>query len=200
MGRSPGERNGNPLQYSCLENPIKRGAWWATVHGVAGVGHNLATKPPPLNYCLRTMLFKYLHSVLRPSRKIHLGIFMSCEKIKNRISTSVKEQKCTTLAKTPIQIKHWHLLFTLEHSPTPLFIRVNRGFITPVYPGCCLQALLSVKAFWSTSAPSFTCSLGEGVGKTHAQMKDIPVSQVHLAKLLLAHFHRTNLLSPKPHP
>ena len=32
-GRSPGERNGNPLQYSCLENPMDRGAWWATVHG-----------------------------------------------------------------------------------------------------------------------------------------------------------------------
>ena len=34
-GRSPGEGNGNPLQYSCLENPTDGGAWWATVHGVA---------------------------------------------------------------------------------------------------------------------------------------------------------------------
>ena len=34
-GRSPGEGNGNPLQYSCLENRMDRGAWWATVHGVA---------------------------------------------------------------------------------------------------------------------------------------------------------------------
>ena len=33
--RSPGEGNGNPLQYSCLENPMDRGAWWATVRGVA---------------------------------------------------------------------------------------------------------------------------------------------------------------------
>ena len=33
-GRSPGEGNGNPLQYSRLENPLDRGAWWATVHGV----------------------------------------------------------------------------------------------------------------------------------------------------------------------
>ena len=33
-GRSPGGRNGNPLQYCCLENPTDRGAWWATVHGV----------------------------------------------------------------------------------------------------------------------------------------------------------------------
>ena len=34
-GRSPGEENGNPLQYSCLQNPMDRGAWWAAVHGVA---------------------------------------------------------------------------------------------------------------------------------------------------------------------
>ena len=34
-GRSPGGRHGNPLQYSCLENPMDRGAWRATVHGVA---------------------------------------------------------------------------------------------------------------------------------------------------------------------
>ena len=33
-GRSPGVGNGNPLQFSCLGNPIVRGAWWATVHGV----------------------------------------------------------------------------------------------------------------------------------------------------------------------
>ena len=35
LGRSPGEENGNPLQYSCLENPMDRGAWWAILHGVA---------------------------------------------------------------------------------------------------------------------------------------------------------------------
>ena len=34
-GRSPGEGNGNPLQYSCLENPMDGRAWWATIHGVA---------------------------------------------------------------------------------------------------------------------------------------------------------------------
>ena len=34
LGRSPGEKHGNPVQYSCLENPMDTGAWWATVHGV----------------------------------------------------------------------------------------------------------------------------------------------------------------------
>ena len=41
-GRSPGEGNSNPLQYSRLENPMDRGTWQATVHGVTRVGHNLA--------------------------------------------------------------------------------------------------------------------------------------------------------------
>ena len=44
LRRSPGEGNGNPLQYSCLENSMNRGY---TVHGVTRVGHDLATKPPP---------------------------------------------------------------------------------------------------------------------------------------------------------
>ena len=35
-----GEGNGTPLQYSCLENPMDRGAWWAAVHGVGRVGHD----------------------------------------------------------------------------------------------------------------------------------------------------------------
>ena len=38
LGRSPGEGNGNPLQYSCLENSTDRGAWGATVHGSQRVG------------------------------------------------------------------------------------------------------------------------------------------------------------------
>ena len=48
-GRSPGEGNGNSLQYSHLENSMDRGAWRATVHGVARVGHNLVAKPLFLN-------------------------------------------------------------------------------------------------------------------------------------------------------
>ena len=47
LGRSPGGENSNPLQYSCLGNHMDRGSWWATVHGVTRVGHDLVTKPPP---------------------------------------------------------------------------------------------------------------------------------------------------------
>ena len=45
-GRTPGEGNGNQLQYSRLGNPMDRGAWQATVYGVTRVRHDLATKPP----------------------------------------------------------------------------------------------------------------------------------------------------------
>ena len=39
LRRSPGEGTGTPLKYSCLGNPVDRGAWWATVYGVAKVSH-----------------------------------------------------------------------------------------------------------------------------------------------------------------
>ena len=47
LQRSPGEGNGNPLQYSCLGSPMNRGARWATVLGVLKVRHDLVTKQPP---------------------------------------------------------------------------------------------------------------------------------------------------------
>ena len=44
-GRPPGEGNGNPLQYSCLEHPMERAAWWATVRGVAESDQGIRTAP-----------------------------------------------------------------------------------------------------------------------------------------------------------
>ena len=48
LGRFPGEGNGNPLQYFCLEIPMVKGAWKATVCGIIAVGYDLVTKPPPI--------------------------------------------------------------------------------------------------------------------------------------------------------
>ena len=56
-GRYTGEGNGNPFQYSCLEDPMNRGAWQATVHGVARVRHDLVTKPPPHSTNLNNIEF-----------------------------------------------------------------------------------------------------------------------------------------------
>ena len=51
-GRSSGEGNDNPLQYSCLGNPMDTGAWRATVHELTRMGHDLVTKPPPTCHSL----------------------------------------------------------------------------------------------------------------------------------------------------
>ena len=53
-GRSPEEGNGNPLRYSCLENPMDRGAWWATVHGIA-------ESDTPERLTLSTLMASYFH-------------------------------------------------------------------------------------------------------------------------------------------
>ena len=58
-GRSPAEGNGKPLQYSCLGNAMDRGAWQATVHRVALIGHDLTTKSPPYTHThIHTHIFK----------------------------------------------------------------------------------------------------------------------------------------------
>ena len=65
-GRSPGEGNVNPLQYSCLENPIKRGAWQATVHGIARVKtwlRDYTTPPHSMGEVNKTNM--YLNFILR---------------------------------------------------------------------------------------------------------------------------------------
>ena len=61
LGRSSGEGNDNPLQYSCLENPMDRGAWQAAVHRVARVGQDLVIKAP-LNQAL---LSRFVSSLKR---------------------------------------------------------------------------------------------------------------------------------------
>ena len=80
LGRSPGGGHGNPLQYSCLENPMNRGAWWAAVHRVA-------KSQTWLNQLSKHCLFKRVPNLgpwsspkltdkwtLRWSRQISLGI------------------------------------------------------------------------------------------------------------------------------
>ena len=64
LGRSPGEGNGNPLQNSCLENPMDREAWWATVHGVA-------------KSQIRLSDFTYLFTYFLPSSYLNMCICIS---------------------------------------------------------------------------------------------------------------------------
>ena len=64
-GRSPGKGNGNPLQYSCLENSVDGGAWWATVYGVAESSCSAASFIPPIvSLCISfSPLFHLLSSL-----------------------------------------------------------------------------------------------------------------------------------------
>ena len=71
-GRSTRERNDNPLQYSCLENLTGRGAWQATVHGVARAGHNLVTKTAEM-------------SRNSPEEKLSVGLTLEAEKMLLRV-------------------------------------------------------------------------------------------------------------------
>ena len=68
-GRSPGEGNGNPLQYPCLENRMDGGAWWATVHGVAKSWTRLRdfTFTFTSNYKVRAVLSRVLGIILTNS-------------------------------------------------------------------------------------------------------------------------------------
>ena len=56
-GRSPGEGNSNLLQYSCLENPMDRGAWWVTVHGVSKSRTRLSNCIYDCMRCISTFYF-----------------------------------------------------------------------------------------------------------------------------------------------
>ena len=56
LGGSPGEGSSNPLKYSCLGNPIDRGAWWASVHSVTMSRHSLATEEPSEGYIVSLLI------------------------------------------------------------------------------------------------------------------------------------------------
>ena len=82
-GRSPGDRNGNPVQYSCLKNPIDRGAWKATVHGVAKLDRTewLSTQTRWKKEGEETDNFEFSSSVLPSKVKLKLfsrvGLFVT---------------------------------------------------------------------------------------------------------------------------
>ena len=67
-GRSPGGGNGNPLQYSCLENPMDRGAWWATVNGIARVRHDIVQQLSS-NNCILFYTSQYCKVSVQPHRR-----------------------------------------------------------------------------------------------------------------------------------
>ena len=93
-GRSPGEGKGNPLQYSCLGNPMDRGAWWVTVRRISQ-SQDLLTKPPPPPFLF--YYIKHIHAYIY----IHINYFSS-------LNFYTISEKFSHLA---------HLTLDLEHQP-----------------------------------------------------------------------------------
>ena len=81
LGRSPGEGNGNPLQYSCLENSMVRGTWWATVLGVSKSRRRLSRcwmMEKPSHQFLFFSIFRLLFTYLAALVSLHHMDFSSC--------------------------------------------------------------------------------------------------------------------------
>ena len=73
-GRSPGEGNGNPLQYSCLENSMDGGAWWTTVHGVAKSRTRLSNFTSTVDICTHNINKGFVINVQFLAKKKNLEI------------------------------------------------------------------------------------------------------------------------------
>jgi len=69
-GRSPGEGNGNPFQYSCLENPMDGGAWQATVHGIAKSQTQLSDFTSPVNRLFHSFLVSFMAWMKSPASSL----------------------------------------------------------------------------------------------------------------------------------
>ena len=107
-GRSPGEGNGNPLQYSCLENSMDRGAWRAIVHGVAESQHDLVTE----------------HACMETYHNFHCGISYKHEKKFKRNPKMASQTPDTAISKTSCSVynKHFYILKPLLVSQTALHL------------------------------------------------------------------------------
>jgi len=84
LGRCPGEGNGSPLQYSCLENPMDRGAWWVTVHGVTKESnmHQQEGSLPLSQQGYTRYCAKLLRCIIKCSPHSYRGIYLPiCSKM-----------------------------------------------------------------------------------------------------------------------
>ena len=108
-GRSPGEGNGNALLYSCGENPMDRGAWWATVYAVPRVRHDLVTKQQ--TFCMKISIWVCF------SGEPKLLVSQSTQTVdwKGKISFPKENQNADTRNDPGAVIKRYtlHLLFLM---------------------------------------------------------------------------------------
>ena len=72
LGRSPGGGHHNPLQYSCLENPMDRGAWWATVHRVTELDTTEVTEHTPTDYIAQRTQYSVMTYMGKESKRVEI--------------------------------------------------------------------------------------------------------------------------------
>ena len=122
LGKSPGGGNGNPRQYSCLENPMDRGAWWVTIHEVANWTW-LSTHTPLYIFTFNTVLCFHvlsrhtLHPVISISGKASLVMVQLFFLLESLISPSLLKDSFAWSS-----FLGWHSSFPLAlwlHRPTP---------------------------------------------------------------------------------
>ena len=123
-GRSPGEEHGNPLQYSCLENPIDRGAWRAIAHEVTRVRHDLATKPLPPPWSVFHLLPFCPFSELRSNHKryvvvatLFIGFWSAL--VKGGLEHTVERKKLTEEEETEREERSGYLFHQSSSSKSP---------------------------------------------------------------------------------
>ena len=104
-GRFPGEGNGTPLQYSCLENPMDRGAWWATVLGSQRVRHNWRDSAHACNLSLE--IFRWMkHSILESA--LSHGSHWVSQTVTHLCTLTVRSTVSTGINTGQCDGREWH--------------------------------------------------------------------------------------------
>ena len=160
LGRSPGEGNGNPLQYSYLENPMDRGTWQATVHAVARVGDDLATKPPPPPRYIEIFLSFFHFEVFLQRSVVFCKKCSTCRCILMNLWEKVRIcPNPPPSGSTPWEMHCWVLFFNFfSHSKyfdwriLSIYIESNYWLERTYYPRC-------VNGFLLLSRSSVPCFL-----------------------------------------
>ena len=118
LGKFSGGENGNPLQYSCLENSTDRGAWWATIHGVAKSQMQLSTHTHLFIY-----LFIYFESIKLLSAEI---------KVISNIRESLKKHSLSHWCSCKMELSSWYFIANIKilRSGLPVNLAISlSGFI-----------------------------------------------------------------------
>ena len=124
---SPGEGNGYLLQYSCLENPMDRGVWQATVHGITRVGHSLVTKPPLFIKETAFSSLSALHSLVKCQLTIYTRGYCGLL-ILLHWSIHLLLCQCHTISTSAYSLKSQRLM-----APALFFLRISLAIQDPLW-------------------------------------------------------------------